>query len=259
MSNEGERYDLPIAVGDHVRPLRRIYPGTVKDGMIANNGDVLQVLDVSPEALTVRNAEGRQARLEWKVLSDSGSPLRLAPGYAATIDSQQGITSTEHINVIASGSSAVQGFKNYVAESRHRVASWMIVNESAERQQIRDKRPANDWTKINADDVWANIAKNLSRQPTKSLAMDFLRGATSVHRGTITQRFAGRVHQELAAAKEASDKPGRSVWTASADLERRRVSRAPALRRVAEQAREIALQGIEKLHLEARQARGPRL
>jgi hypothetical protein len=38
----------------------------------------------------------------------------------------------------------VQGFKNYVAESRHRVASWMIVNESAERQQIRDKRPAND-------------------------------------------------------------------------------------------------------------------
>jgi hypothetical protein len=76
----------------------------------------------------------RQARLEWKVLSDSGGPLRLAPGYAATIDSQQGIASTEHINVIASGSSTVQGFKNYVAESRHRVASWMIVNESAERQ-----------------------------------------------------------------------------------------------------------------------------
>ncbi|WP_371734230.1 MobF family relaxase [Acidisphaera sp. S103] len=259
MNNEGERYELPIAVGDLVRPLRRIYPGKVKDGMIANNGDVLRVLDVSTEALTARNAEGRQARLGWKVLSDSGGPLRLAPGYAATIDSQQGMTSTEHINVIASGSSTVQGFKNYVAESRHRVASWMIVNESAERQQIRDKRPANDWTKITGDDVWANIAKNLSRQPTKSLAMDFLCGATSVHRGTITQRFAGRVHQELAAAKEASDKRGQPVWTASADLERRRVSRAPALRRVAEQAREIALQGIEKLHLEARQARGPRL
>jgi hypothetical protein len=66
MNNEGERYDLPIAVGDHVRPLRRIYPGTVKDGMIANNGGVLHVLGVSTEALTVRNGEGRQASLKWK-------------------------------------------------------------------------------------------------------------------------------------------------------------------------------------------------
>jgi hypothetical protein len=91
--------------------------------------------------------------------------------------------------------------------------------------------------------------------------MDFLRSATSVYRGTITQRFAGRVHQEQrdAAAKEASDKPARPVWTASADLERRRVSRAPALRRIAEQAREIAPHSIEKLHVDARKARGPRL
>jgi hypothetical protein len=72
--------------------------------------------------------------------------LRLAPGYATTIDSQQGVTSTEHINVIASGSAKVHGFKNYVAKSRHQVRSWMIVNESAERQQISGARLIRDWS-----------------------------------------------------------------------------------------------------------------
>lgn len=254
-NNEGERYQLSIAVGDQVRSLRRIgIPGGGRGATIASNGDLLTVLDVSTAGAVLRNADGDEARVQWKAFSDeNGGPLRLAPGYASTIDSQQGVTSTEHLNVIASGSAKVEGFKNYVAESRHRAAAWLVVNESADRQQIHASREVNDWTTITTDDVWANIAKNLSRQPSKTLAVDFLKRATELYRGTITQRFAGRVKREQAAARE--EKPIGPIWTVSGDLERRRVSKSPKLEQLAEQVRAI----VAAVKPEQRQGRGLRL
>ena len=233
VDNQNERYTLPLAVGDQIRALRRVYFS--HRGMIANNGDMLEVEAVSGKDIQVRNAEGKRARLEWKAFSDNGGPLRLAPGYAATIDSQQGVTSTEHINLLASGSAAVQGFKNYVAESRHREHAWLIVNESAERQQIHHARAVNDWSPITAEDVWANVGKNLSRQPTKSLAVDFLKVASALRHGTISYRFAGRVRQEQHQAQAESRV--RPVWTAAADLRRRQASKAEGMRHAVEELR----------------------
>ena len=58
--------------------------------------------------------------------------VRLAYGDCLTIDSSQGLTSDEHVNALPGGSRSVQGFKAYVAESRHRVAAWLVGSMGAE-------------------------------------------------------------------------------------------------------------------------------
>lgn len=161
---------------------------------VAVNGTVLTVVGATSKDITVKNPSGRVATLPWKAFSDDGGPVRIAPGFAATIDSQQGITSTEHINAMLGGSAAVQGLKNYVAESRHRNTSWMVVNEAAERRQISQGQHIG--TPIDTIDVWKNIAANLSAQPVKASALDFLREATQIRRGAVSAHFRGRLPGE---------------------------------------------------------------
>jgi hypothetical protein len=98
------------------------------------------------------------------------------------------------INVMLGGSSAVQGFKNYVAESRHRNTSGMVINEAAERRQISQGQHIG--TPIDTIDVWKNVAANLSVQPVKASALDFLKEATQIRRGAVSAHFRGRLPGE---------------------------------------------------------------
>jgi hypothetical protein len=230
-----------------VRLLRRVYYS--HRGMIGNNGDVVEVRDVSTTGVSLRNAEGQAARLEWQALSDGGGPLRIAPGYAATIDSQQGTTSTEHINALVSGSAQIQGFKTYVAESRHRASAWMVINESAERQQVVAGRPRGVWLDIRPEDVWANVARNLSRQPLKLSATEFIRAASDVRRGTVSQRYRGQEAQERRVA------PGVAIRHA---IEKRRLALSPAVAWIAQRAQAVH-ETLKPQQQRQHRPRGPRL
>ena len=73
--------------------------------------------------LEVVTPGGKLGFIAWEGLRARGSTgLHIAYGDCRTIDSSQGLTSDEHINALPGGSRSVQGFKNYVASSRHRVA-----------------------------------------------------------------------------------------------------------------------------------------
>ena len=48
-----------------------------------------------------------------------------------------------------------------------------------------DKRALGNVDPITEDDVWRNVATNLSRQPEKELAIDLIRRSNEVHTGTV--------------------------------------------------------------------------
>ena len=108
-----------------------------------------------------------------------------------TTHTAQGSTATEHIYALPSGSQAVTGFAAYSSGTRHRRASYLVISEGAEKAEVARARPLNDIRPIRAEDAWANVATNFSRQPTKELAIDFLAKAGSVPQGRGA-RAAGR-------------------------------------------------------------------
>jgi hypothetical protein len=61
----------------------------------------------------------------------------------------------------------------------------MVINEAAERRQISQRFPLGRPREIRESDVWQNITANLSRQPLKASALEFLRIGTEIRRGTI--------------------------------------------------------------------------
>ena len=182
----GVTYDLALARGDRIRLFARTYARFTdgRKGNIGNNGSVLDVTDIGGAGLTLRNAHGNEGLVKWDTLRDPiTGRFRLSYGDVLSIDATQGLTSTEHLNVMPAGTQAVLGFKAYVAESRHRVATWLLTSDGAERQEIAHRRPLGDPRPIRSLDVWENMARNLSRQPEKASALAFLARAREVHRG----------------------------------------------------------------------------
>ena len=176
----GATYDLPIAIGDRVRLFAntRASLGGGKAGNIGRNGSVLEVLAVEADGITLRNAHGTEGKVTWATLTDRATGrIKLNYGDALTISSSQGVTASEHIDAMPSGSKAVNAFSAYVAESRHRRRSWLVTSDGAERQEIVARRPLGDPRPITPQDVLANIARNLSRQPEKASALAFMEAA----------------------------------------------------------------------------------
>lgn len=179
----GETYDMALAAGDRVR----LFASTRAEGergSIGRNGSILTVTAVDEKkGLTVRNAKGREGRIAWKTLGDGQGRARLAYGEVMTTHTAQGSTSTEHIYALPSGSRAVTGFSAYSSGTRHRRSSYLVVSEGAEKGEVIRQRPVNDVRPVRTEDAWANVARNLSRQPVKDLAIDFLAKAGSIRRG----------------------------------------------------------------------------
>jgi hypothetical protein len=95
----------------------------------------------------------------------------------------QGLTSTEHIEAMPSGTQAVNAYKAYTQASRHREKSWLVTSDGAERREIASRRPLGDPRPIREADVWVNMARNLARAPEKASALDFLEQARDLRRG----------------------------------------------------------------------------
>jgi hypothetical protein len=73
----------------------------------------------------------------------------------------------------------------------------MLISEGAERAEVSARRPVNDPRPIRADDAWANAARNLGRQPTKTTALDFLDRASGIKRGSAKSLQRGLQPGEL--------------------------------------------------------------
>lgn len=191
-------YDLKLAIGDRVRLFDRVNASFGdRGGVIGSNGSVLEILAVDKHSVTLRAETGIEGRVKWETLRDKKTGrIRLTYGDAGTIDSQQGITSTEHIDALPSGSKSVQGFKAYVAESRHRRKSWMVTSDGAERQEVVDRRPLGDGRVISDKDIWENMSRNLSRQPEKLAAVDFLGRANNLRRTALHGMQSGLQRKE---------------------------------------------------------------
>ncbi len=190
----GARFEMAVAVGDRVRLFDRTRAsfGDGKAGNIGSNGSVLEVRGADAEGVVLRNANGNEGRVKWSTLADRETGrIRLTYGDVLSIDAMQGATSTEHINAMPAGSKAVNSFKGYVAESRYRQASWLVTSDGAERQEVVGRRPLGDQRRVGSEDVWANVARNLSRQPEKVSSLAFLDRAQHIRRGTVRNMQAG--------------------------------------------------------------------
>jgi len=265
IDQNGAEYDLPLGSGDRVRLFART--NAVINGRaspIGHNGSVVEVERIETDGMQVRSAKGSSGFLRWDTLRDQASGrVKLTYGDVITIDAIQSATSTEHINALPSGSNAVQGFKAYVAQSRAREASWLVVADGPERAEILGRRALGNVAPITPDDVWANVARNLSRQPEKELASDLVeqadrvyRGAvrslatafqpkeqrqadgeeaTTLHHGFAQRRDAGDVAKAASAMKDAVERTAAAarraaVETALAVRRARRMARSPAER-----------------------------
>ena len=157
-------------------------------GNIGRNGSVLEILDVGQDGITARNLKtGRDGRIAWASLAGKDGRVLLAYGDALTINTAQGLTSAEHIHALPAGSQAISGLQAYTAGTRHRQRSWLVTSEMAERAEVRNRRPLNDVRPIEADDKWANVARNFAQQPEKEDALAMLERVVKMRRGTVRQ------------------------------------------------------------------------
>jgi TrwC relaxase/AAA domain len=204
--NKG-RYSLTLAVGDRLRLFNRVKDGR---GHFGDNGSVVEVVAIHPASgLTLRNEKGHVAAVNWGKLRHKETGLvQLAYGETLTIDARQGDTVHEHITVMPSGSAAVNGFKAYTSESRHRIRSWMVGSEGEEMMEIISRRPLGDPRNILdtpaqvREAVIANMARNLDRHPEKQLATDFLSKARNVREGETDSRQTAWRRREVRAPKK---------------------------------------------------------
>lgn len=214
----GAAYDLPLAIGDRVRLFDRVnasFRGSLR-GNIGNNGSVLEVRGIDASGLVLRTAQGREGKVAWESLRDRTSKrIRLSYGDVLTVQAAQGATSTEHVQAMPAGSRAADAYSAYAAGSRHRRATYLVISEGAERKEVTGRRPLGDPRPVREADVWANVARNLSRQPEPSSALGFLerarlgreaavhafqqglqpleqRAAEGLERSTLSQTFSRR-------------------------------------------------------------------
>ena len=211
----GTAYSLPLAVGDRLRLFARTNAAYADRGrgIIGNNGSVLEVRAISAEGVVLRNANGRAGLVKWDTLREPASGrIRLSYGDVLTIDAAQGLTSTEHIQVMPAGTQAVTAFKAYTAASRHRRASYLITSDGAERREIAARRPLGDPRPIREADVWANMARNLARQPEMPAALELLERAHWIERGAARALQAGLQPAEQRAAEGLTKTTLRRTW-----------------------------------------------
>ncbi len=246
----GAEYDLPLAIGDRVRLFSwtsaSFGAGRGGGGNIGNNGSVVEIEAIDQLGIRVRNAKGSVGFVKWDTLrgdAESSRRVRLTYGDAISIDAIQSATSTEHLNVLPDGSKAVTGFKNYVAQSRSREASWLVVSDGRERTEVMDKRALGNADPIDEDSIWRNIAANLSRQQDKELATDLLKRAHTVRVGTVRSLASGfqPMQQRQAQGKSRTtlhetfqrDRDDKAVMPAAGAVAEATAARAVTVRKVA--------------------------
>jgi hypothetical protein len=178
---------MALAAGDRVRLFKSTgarFPDG-HGGNIGRNGSILEVVALDDKGLTARSMKtGREGWISWPSLTDKAGRIQLAYGDVQTIHMSQGSTAAEHILALPGGSQSVNGLQAYSGGTRHRRQSFLIVPEAAERMEVQQRRPLNDRREVDADDRWANVARNFAYQPKKELALDLLGKVRTLRRGS---------------------------------------------------------------------------
>ena len=207
IDQRGETYDLPLATGDRVRLFRKTAAWVEgRPGFIGSNGDIVEIVGWTDRGPVMRNADGQVGKVEWRRLKDGHSDrLLLGFGHALTVDAAQGITSGEHINALPRGTAGITAFKAYVAESRHVSQVYTVIAEAAVFEAVRRSRALGDVSPITSEDLWDQVAEDMSRKPYKALGMDLVDGVRRQHEEAVegfmhyehlfqSQRADGRQH-----------------------------------------------------------------
>ena len=97
----------------------------------------------------------------------------------------------------------------YSGNTRHRVQSYLLVNEAAERDAVRRSRPLNDTRDITLHDRWANVARALAYPPEKDTATALLDRLRQAKRGGV--RAFQQVMPDVRQARHAAEMP-RTKW-----------------------------------------------
>lgn len=184
------RFQIGLAIGDKVRLFDRVHDANAggRDRVLANNGSIVEVLAVSDKGMTVRNDEGETGLVAWSKIRDkAGDPVRLTLGYATTLNLAQGLTSTEHIHAPLDGTKSINAYSAYVAMSRHKEKAWMMLNETAIRQQIASKHIEGSYQPITPADVWHRAAADMNRKPERGSAVEMMSRVTDAQRGGIAE------------------------------------------------------------------------
>jgi hypothetical protein len=193
---DGNNYEMKLAAGDRVRLFHSVTAEGQRGGSIGRNGSILTVQSADKNGMHVINAKGTEGYLTWKRLTKDGH-VRLAYGEVMTTHTAQGSTATEHIYAMPAGTKMVNGFAAYSSGTRHRQKSFMVISDGAERAEVSARRPVNDPRPVRSEDVWANVSRNLGRQPTKATALDFLDRASGIKRGSAKSLQRGLQPGEL--------------------------------------------------------------
>ena len=99
--------------------------------------------------------------------------------------------STENVQAMPADTQAVTACKANTAASWHRRAIYPTTSDDAERRELAACRPPGDPGPIRDADLWANMARNLARQPEMPAALDLLKRTHRVQRGAAHAPRAG--------------------------------------------------------------------
>ena len=155
---------------------------------------------------------------------------------------------------------ACTGHEAYTGDSRAVGDSIMVINEAAERRAIDARIPHGADRTIRQADLYANIARNFSRQPEKGTSLDFIGMARELHRGTVSS---------FRAAMEPIDRAERAGELANpiqARRERSAMDQSIARRQIIDQVRDFAREmpkrawdAVRQVQRQAPAPRGPSL
>jgi conjugative relaxase-like TrwC/TraI family protein len=198
----GDHYALPIAIGDPVRLYGRTHARGAGPGHLGVNGSIVTVRGVEETGIVLRSGTGREGLVPWNALRDRETGrIRLDGGSCCTITASQGETREECLIALPRGSVGVDAGAFYVAATRHRTTSWLVLGEAGERRAVAARRSLGDARPIRAADLWSHAAATFSRRPGSEGALDLLDRAVAVRHAAEDGFRRGLARMEVRVAR----------------------------------------------------------
>ena len=203
VDNSSQPYTLALTIGERVRLFDRVHDAGQggRDKVLANNGSIVEVVDLTAKGMVIRNAAGETGTVLWsKLHKRSSDPIRLTYGYAMTRNLAQGITSSEHIDVpLETDQSRRMSLPPTWPGRGTRCGPGRCLNESAIRRDIVSKLVDGTYQPITPADVLRRAADDMSRKPERGSALDMLDRVTDRQRGSLVgfQRTMEPVERQL--------------------------------------------------------------
>ena len=251
-ATDGERnYAMRLAKGDQVRLFKST--GSKRGGTVGRNGSLLEVIDATDRALTLKGKSGKVGEVAWGDLRHSSGRTLLAYGDVLTIHTAQGSTAAEHIFALPAGSQAIDGNLSYTANTRHRQAAYIVTSDAAETTAVRKSRPINEVRPVSLDDKWAAVAKSMAYQPVKDTALAMFERAHQIRRGAVKAFHKSLLPAEQQQAAGQAPSMGHEVAMTRRVTTGLAQEAAAIVQRVATYARQVQ----QRMTPEHRQGRGP--